>query len=270
VLAIAIIFLLFLKPYSHGITSVQSAYPAPDSPVLTPTPQISSPVFAYPPPSTPNVAIISTPEFKVNQDNTSLTMDAKSYATIMGVDFQEAKRRLLLQSDISELNLNLAEKEADKYGGLWIQHKPDFRVIVLFTRDGDVTIQKYIQNRPLANLVSVVTARSTLKELEDKRKLAVDIVGKTNIPYSSSINIPNNQVELYVQDPEALTKSLPGSYSQLSDNASVIKFKELSKEVTEIWGGEELSTCTSGFAVMDPSGIKGGYYCRALSRHASF
>jgi hypothetical protein len=60
-----------------------------------------------------------------------------------------------------------------------------------------------------------------------------------------------------VQDPDLLTKSLLNSNTKLPDNLAVIKFKELSRPVTEIWGSEELTTCTSGFAVMNPGGIKG-------------
>lgn len=259
ILAIVIItiFLLALKPSSYQMTSAQSAYPAPDSPTLKITSQVDSPVFAYPPPSTPKVTITPTPIPAVNQDDSSFVKDAKSYASIMGVNFEEAKRRLLLQSEISELNLQLAEKEPYTYGGLWIQHKPDFRVIVLFTHDGETIIRQYIQNGPLTDLVYVITGQSTLIDLENTRKQASEITRKSGISFSSAINIPNNQAEIYVQDPDLLTKSLLISNAKLPDNLAVIKFKELSRPVTEIWGGEELTTCTSGFAVMGPGGIKG-------------
>ena len=67
--------------------------------------------------------------------------EARMYAKDYGVPLEEAVRRLRLQNALPRLEPELRKKEADTFAGLWIQHEPDFRLVVLFTRDGEKTIQ---------------------------------------------------------------------------------------------------------------------------------
>ncbi len=60
-----------------------------------------------------------------------------------------------------------------------------------------------------------------------------------------------------MQEPTFFTNGLLKANVQLPTNVEVVKFLELPRNVSEIGGGEALSTCTSGFSVMDLSGIKG-------------
>lgn len=127
----------------------------------------------------------------------ALIMDAKAYASAMGVDIDEAIRRLQLQDEIGELNLELTNNEGETFAGLWIQHQPKYRVVVMFTRDGEATLESYVQNGLLAGLVEAQTARTTLKDLEVTQSQVVQAVSALEIRTSSAINIPNNRVELY-------------------------------------------------------------------------
>ncbi len=252
-MSLTLFFLLFYKPNSKDITLAQSAYPAPDSSDPFPTSQPNSPISAYPPPTTPQ----PTPGLPDQQDNNALLMDAKAYGSTMGVDLQEAIHRLQLQNEIGELNRKLIEKEADTFAGLWIQHNPDYRVIVMFTQNGDATIRPYVQNGPLVDLVKVSIARATLTDLENARFQAAQIASKSGVSFTSAVNIQKNQAELYVQDATLLINELLKVNAQLPSNVEVVKFSELPRNVSEIGGGVNLSTCTSGFSVMEPSGIKG-------------
>ena len=45
--------------------------------------------------------------------------------------------------------------EQPTFGGLWIQHKPEFKAVVAFTRDGEETVRPYIQGTSLADMVEV-------------------------------------------------------------------------------------------------------------------
>lgn len=191
------------------------------------------------------------------QMDDALTMDAKAYASAMGVDIDEAIRRLQLQDDIGELNLELTEKEGETFAGLWIQHQPEYRVIAMFTRDGETTLQSYVQNGSLAGLVEAHTALTTLKELEVAQSQAVQAVSNLGIRISSAVNIPNNRAELYALDPAQLTAGLQKANIRLPDNVDVVKFIELSRDVADIFGGKALTTCTSGFSVKNSSGTKG-------------
>ncbi len=208
-------------------------------------------------PTYPSFAQTTEGATQTVQVDDALIMDAKAYSSAMGVDVDEAIRRLQLQDDIGKLNRELTEKEAETFSGLWIQHQPEYRVIVMFTRDGETTLQSYVQNGSLAGLVEAHTASATLKELEVARYQAVQTVGNLGIRISSAVNIPNNRAELYALDPAQLTASLRKANAQLPDKVDVVKFIELSRDVADIFGGKALTTCTSGFSVRNPSWTKG-------------
>ena len=193
----------------------------------------------------------------IAQGDEALVKDAREYASAMKVDLDEAIRRLKLQGDIGDLNAGLAEKEGDTFAGLWIQHQPKYRVIVQFTRNGEATIRPYIENGPLAGLVEVRTASVTLSELEAARAQASQVTQGLGIRAYSGINVFENRAELYVLDPVQLNDALRKANLQLPANVEVIKVNELPREVTDIFGGKALRTCTSGFSVRNASWIKG-------------
>lgn len=93
-----------------------------------------------------------------------LLKDAEVYAKCNGVTVDEALLRLNLQNAAGELDAILTEKEADTFAGLWIEHTPEFKIVVLFTKDGDMTVQKYLTEE-LANITEVRTVEKTLVEL---------------------------------------------------------------------------------------------------------
>lgn len=208
-------------------------------------------------PTYPSFAQTTEGATQTAQVDDALAMDAKAYATAMGVDIDEAIRRLQLQGDIGELNRELTEKEGETFAGLWIQHQPEYRVIAMFTQDGETTLQSYVQNGSLAGLVETRTARTTLKELEVARSQAVQAVSNLGTRISSAVNIPNNRAELYALDPAQLKADLRKANTRLPDNVDVVKFIELSRDVADIFGGKALTTCTSGFSVKNSSGTKG-------------
>jgi hypothetical protein len=96
----------------------------------------------------------------------ALRVDTEAYAKQFGVPVEEAIQRLQYQEGIGELNFALQAEEGGTFGGLWIEHEPKFKVVVLFTRDGKKTIQPYLAGKPFADLVEVRRARYSLAELE--------------------------------------------------------------------------------------------------------
>ena len=93
------------------------------------------------------------------------------YARAYCVSVKEAERRMAIQlrgsvgpkarpgrparppeESIGALNGTLQEKEAGTFAGLWIEHQPDYRVVVAFTRNAAATLAKYTKDplfRPL-------------------------------------------------------------------------------------------------------------------------
>ena len=117
------------------------------------------------PPASPNG---DTPQ--PDGELSPIEQDAQMYAQQFGVSQEEAVTRLTLQDSIGELGAEIESNESATFAGLWIQHKPEYRVVVAFTKDGEATIAKYVQGGALAELIEVRTADATLRELEKAQR----------------------------------------------------------------------------------------------------
>ncbi|GIW61052.1 MAG: hypothetical protein KatS3mg087_2118 [Patescibacteria group bacterium] len=187
----------------------------------------------------------------------ALLADAETYASMYGVSIDEATKRLTLQDIVEELNANLVTNENTTFAGLWIQHEPEYRVIARFTSNGSATIKSYIQNTPLYDLVEVRIADINLEELKLEQLQATQIMNQSNFPFRTGINVMENRVEVYVLDTEEVSTFFRDSNIVLPEHTHIIKVNEIGKEVTDIYGGLALTTCTSGFSVVDNEGIAG-------------
>jgi hypothetical protein len=92
--------------------------------------------------------------FSVNEGD-EIPKDVISYASDQKIDIDTAIHRLALQNLAGNLDAALSGNEEDTYAGLWVQHSPQFRIIVQFTREGKETIRPYIENGPLADIVEI-------------------------------------------------------------------------------------------------------------------
>jgi hypothetical protein len=118
------------------------------------------------------------------------------YARSYCVSVEEAERRMAIQlrdavgpktepgrpprpdeNSIGAINAALQEKEAGTFAGLWIQHQPEYRVVVAFTRDAAGTLAKYTKdplfkpvNRPGPTLAELRSTQERLvKEFTSRR-----------------------------------------------------------------------------------------------------
>ena len=151
-----------------------------------------------------------------------IEQDAQHYAEQYGIELSEAVARLMLQEPIGEMGAAIEANEKDTFAGLWIQHEPDYRVVVAFTRDGESTISKYVQDGPLLELIEVRTAEVALRDLERAQLEAGRIVGDLGFQLSSGIDVKENRVELYVADRAVLEEELRESGKTLPDRVVII------------------------------------------------
>lgn len=189
--------------------------------------------------------------------NQSMIEDAKVYASLFNVDLDEAIRRLTLQATIGELASALPVKEIDTFCGLWLQHTPQFRLVIGFTQDGEKTIRPYLESKSFADIVEIHTMNATLQELERAQEISHIILDTLNIPTDSLIRESENLVELRVTDIAKLDFALVKSGMQLPPQVVIIQVDKLMTPVTDIFGGKSLSQCTSGFSVVNSNGVKG-------------
>lgn len=196
--------------------------------------------------------ITSTTSASAQSSNDLLSQMAKMYAAEQRVSLDEALQRLNLQDPAGALNAELTTKEVGTFAGLWIQHTPQFRIVVQFTRNGTETLRPYVENGPLASVVEVRAAPVSLADLSAAQAETSRIVDALGVPADSSINVPLNRVEVYVTDLAPLTGVV------FPPSVTVVKVNQLSKPTTDIYAGLPLSNgCTTGFAVRNSSGTRG-------------
>ena len=199
---------------------------------------------------------VESPDVPIVIDN-GLDQDAAQYAIEYGVSFQEAKHRLEVQALAGQLTAALETDEADTFGGAWIQHEPEYKIVVQFTREGDKTIWPYVEDGPLESLIEVRTTDVTLAELISIQEKLIETVRPLDIPFESGINLQDQQVEIYVVEREQFDQAVVGGEVQISDHVAVVTVDRLSTQQADIYGGLAAGSCTLGFSVKNSSGTRG-------------
>ncbi len=198
----------------------------------------------------------SAQEIVVLADGDALRKDAAEYAKDQQVSLDEAVRRLELQDDIGKFEKKLAANEPDTFGGLWIQHKPAYKVIVNMT-SGTEKIASYAQDTAFAREIEVHKVATSLKQLETHQRLIVNTLEALKLKSESSTNVYTNQVELDVLNLDQLTAGLRtlGKLSIL-EGVLATRVESFASPEVNIYGGNNMY-CTSGFSVRDGNGTYG-------------
>ncbi len=184
---------------------------------------------------------------------------AQSYADDYGVSEEEARRRLGLQAEAGELGASLASGEGGTFGGLWVEHTPQYAVKVAFTENGDTTLNGYEMSSALAGVIDVVEVDATLEALLGVQAGSESAVAGTGVEAEYGVIVQENVVDVLTVDKLALERALASKGVALPTKARVKEVSALSAPVdgSKLHGGEHLSTCTSGFAVKNSSGTEG-------------
>ena len=166
-------------------------------------------------------------------DKDPLLYDAQAYASNTGVSVDEALRRFQLQDIAGELDAKLSTMEVKTFAGLWIEHTPEFRIVVQFTRNGEETIKPYLEQYPeFADIVEVRTAKVSLAELQSAQASASSSVRASGVPVNSGINVRENHVELYVAKANInqFNGALQRKEIRLPDKVKVIQVETLAED----------------------------------------
>ena len=148
-----------------------------------------------------------TPEEMSEGIPPALARDARMYAEQHGVELSEAITRLLMQDKVEELE-NLLYEESGTFGGLWVQHEPEYRVVVAFTKDGEASIARYVKDETLMDLIEVRTVEATYRELMKADREAGWTVREVGFRSRSIINVLENRVEVHTPNRSRLEEAL--------------------------------------------------------------
>jgi hypothetical protein len=196
----------------------------------------------------------ATPQISSEGNKDALSWDADIYASNMRVSFEEAVKRFKFQDIAGDLDAELSMNEAETFAGIWLEHVPEFKLIVQFTRNAEETFKPYFPTELADVIVEVRTVKVSLLDLQKAQDEIISSVSNLDIPVESGINVFENRVELYVADRVRFDEAVQSGRIRLPDNIEVITVEEMGKPDVDIYGGLPLSTCTSGFAVKLPDG----------------
>lgn len=239
-------------------------YPGPDSAMVTATPLSDAKANdgGYPGPGKdpiPATPIPGKPPRLSETVGEAVLRDAKSYSSMYGTDLEESVRRIVLQSEIGELNQRLAENEPEDYGGLFVEHTPMYRVVVQFTQESHVSLEKYAISDSLKNDLVIARVEVSFQELERRRESAAKLLASIGLQANSGIDVRQNQVLLYVTDLSNAESMIAAKAVTLPGHVELVEVAAPPKEVTNIGGGLALNACTSGFSVVGYSPDVGRY-----------
>ncbi len=193
----------------------------------------------------------------------ALTADAEIYARYNHVTVSEALDRLKLQQAAGALNARLISEESATFAGLWIQHAPDFRVVVQFTGDGESALRPYLTEN-LAGIIDLRSAKISLKQLEKDQEVSIAALKEAGLHADSSINVAENRVEVNMPD-VVLATSTQKSKLTLPADVVIVPVKSLAQPTVDLYGGISLDGlaggATAGFPVKDAKGHRGITTC---------
>ncbi|WP_166636756.1 S1 family peptidase [Cognatilysobacter terrigena] len=175
------------------------------------------------------------------------------YAATNGVSLGEAKRELAIQEEAGRLQQTLMQREADNFAGLYIEHRPRYRIVVKFVRDAEVTLRRYTRDKTFESEV----APYSLSELRDAEAATGKELIATNIPFQSGIDLHASKVRVGVKaDVSTLKRS--------SVAPSIVEFHHQDAFIQPTIyaaGGDYIKSnerrCTAGFSVVSASDRRG-------------
>lgn len=213
--------------------------------------------------------VIAIPARAVDPAPPASHPDAALYAADYGVSEAEATWRLSLQDDAGQLEEELLRGEATTFGGLWIQHKPTFRIVAAFTEAPEQTLAGYVSGSPLASLAEARLVSTSLKTLEAEALTLGAVEGDGAVPFNVRLNVQENGIDLLVVSSADLDRFVERFQAPLPSNYRIVPVPSLAEDTADIYGGLPTTECTTGFSVTDnesgETGIVTAAHCGAES-----
>ncbi len=184
-----------------------------------------------------------------------LLRDAKAYAEYENVSIEEAMERLRLMDVAGSLHAELINEEAKTFGNSWIEHNPEFKMIVQFTQNGNQTMQTYLEEYPeLSSLIEIRKAKISYQDLRKIQIKLMDDLESIGFLAASEPDIKTGRINLYVLNESELSQATSDNRIFIPENVDVIQVPRLSK-LCDVIGGKEITSgdagATTGFGAVD-------------------
>lgn len=200
----------------------------------------------------------------VSASDNPWVFDAEIYAKQQGVTIEEALYRFEIQRIAGPLDGELRDKEAETFAGLWLEHSPEFKLVVLFTRDAEETIKNYLP-KELDSITEVSEASLSIFDLKKIQAELHIVFQELGIKVTSGIDVKENKVEINISESYQFDSAISNGLLDIPECVEVNIVEQLPQLAADIYGGVHLnkstwlwpSHCTAGFPVIHPSGAKG-------------
>lgn len=173
---------------------------------------------------------------------------AESYSQLYRVVVPEAERRLALAREAGRLGQQIERERPETFAGLYVEHRPEFRVVVQFTGDAQAELAAYTGDPAF---VAKPAPRSLELLLAVQAEIAEQLQ-KAGMEFESGLDVKNSEINLYVLDPTSTSRHL----ARLLSIAGFVKVHKTTgfPQTTALTGGQQLTgpavICTSGFNVV--------------------
>lgn len=165
---------------------------------------------------------------KVLTEEETLEKWAGSYAEYRGISKEDALRQFYIEEEEGPLQAEIRRHESETFAGLWIQHEPEFRIVVAFTSGGTETLHKYLGDTPLSEVIEVRNANLSIVELDAIRHEVQQIIELAGIPFESASYLQRNKIEIYVLNHDEVFTALANAEYSLPDAVSIIQVEGFS------------------------------------------
>lgn len=203
------------------------------------------------------------------QPQSNIVID--SYSQMYRVGVNEAARRLELTREAGLLGQQLERELPETFAGLYVEHQPEFRIVVQFTQDAQARLAAYTRD---PTFVARTAPRSLEMLLAVQAELGEQLMS-AGVEFESGLDVKKSEINVFVLDPLVASR-------HLSKLLSVAEFINIHKttgfpETTAISGGNLLTgptrLCTSGFNVVETStrelGLSTAGHCQDKMTYAN-
>lgn len=151
-----------------------------------------------------------------------LARDAQAFAEMEGISLEEALKRLEFQDSIGDTQAAMMNDLSGTFGGLWVEHSPDYRVVIALTDGDEGSIRPYIDGKPWSSFVHVEPVKYSLVELLAGQQAASQAAAQVNTNVTNAVDVTGNRVELMVGNPELFLADLAAADVTLPEMVEVM------------------------------------------------
>jgi hypothetical protein len=195
----------------------------------------------------------------------ALAQDAAEYSGRYGVPPEEAAARLRAQQETVAVAERLREKYRRRLAGISVEHRPDYRIVVLLTGSRRVKDQLVEAGGLTVPVVFRTGAAATRKQVvEAIRERAADIRSAVRDTRGMGLDPRTGELVVMMNEGEAARLDLPSATALIEDIAGVparIRILERPETDFAVEGGARVegtdavsgkhAYCTTGFTVTD-------------------